>query len=519
MKTFAFPNLKDGSIIEYRYKNASPYHFALEDWQFQSQYPKVYSELHAKINSNYNYRKILIGNLKLDIENSSWQKRCLYVEGLANAADCEIIHLGMKDIPAFIEEDFMLSSKNYASRVSFNLIYYINLLGIKTFYTKPWKDFDDDFEKSIIHKHLNQKVFFKNKIPKEIATIKDPIEKAKKVFSFFQKQFTWNDYLFRSGQNIDLRGAFNNQIGSVDEINLSLLNSLLGLGFKAHIMLAATRDKGLPSDIHPTFYDYDYILVRLEIDNKIYLLDATDKFTSFGLLPFRVLNHHGRVFNYNGVSFWQDTRVFQTSNHQITVLAKLNPNGTLNSKVNERHTDYFARNKREIISNKNITDYKLEKEKSFHNNIISNLNIYNQKDNEAAFVERFETESTTSKIGDKIILNPFLYSFFDNNPLTLNERSYPLNFGYPKHYVYQTTIELAKNYEVLEIPKNNSFFSIDNSIEVKFSANLIDNKIDILFELKISGVEYPSESYQEIKDLFSQSINLQKNSLIILRKK
>lgn len=156
------------------------------------------------------------------------------------------------------------------------------------------------------------------------------------------------------------------------------MNGLLGLGYKAHILLAATRDKGFPSDIHPSFYDYDYVLVRLEIDNKIYSPDATDKYTPFGLLPYRVLNHHGRVFNYNGGSFWQDTRVFQTSSHQIIVLAKLEPDGTLNSKVNERHTDYFARNKREIVSKKNITDYKKEKEKSFHNHKISNHSIHNQ---------------------------------------------------------------------------------------------------------------------------------------------
>ncbi|PKP24836.1 MAG: hypothetical protein CVU03_10570 [Bacteroidetes bacterium HGW-Bacteroidetes-2] len=78
IKTFAFPNLKDGSIVEYRYKLASPYHFAFEDWEFQSEYPKVYSELHAKINANYIYRKTLIGNLKLDVESSTWQKKCFF---------------------------------------------------------------------------------------------------------------------------------------------------------------------------------------------------------------------------------------------------------------------------------------------------------------------------------------------------------------------------------------------------------------------------------------------------------
>lgn len=519
LKTFAFPNLKDGSIVEYKYKHASPYHFAFEDWEFQSQYPKVYSELHARINANYRYRKTLIGDLKLSVENSRWQKRCFFVEGFASAADCEVIHLGMNDIPAFIEEDFMLSKKNYASRVAFDLIEYTNLVGRKFTYSRTWKYIDEHFEdKNVLQKQLNQKNFFKNKIPREIRNHKDPLERAKKIFSFFQKHFTWDDYLFRIDQNIDLKKAFENQTGSVDEINLSLLNSLLGLGYRAHIMLIATRNKGLPNDIHPNFYDYNFLVIRLEIDNKVYLLDASDKYASFGLLPFRALNHHGRVFNYNGVSFWQDTRVFQPSAHQINVIAKFGPNGTLEGKVNERFTNYYARNRRANLSGSGLTNYKIEKEKSFNNNTINNLNIYNQNDNGIPLVERFDIEFENKKLDEKVILNPFSYSFFQTNPLTLNERSYPVNFGFPRTYVYQISIEIPENYEVLEIPKSKSFFLSDNSIEIRFSIEKNDRNIDLMFVMKINGIEYPADSYEGIKDLFSHSIDIQKNSLIILKR-
>jgi len=520
IKTFAFPNLQDGSIVEYRYRVASPYHFAFEDWEFQSKYPKVFSELHAKINANYRYRKTLIGDLKLSVESSRWQKGCLFVEGFSSPADCEVVHIGMSDIPAFNEEDFMLSKKNYASRVSFDLIQYTNLFGRRFIYSRTWKYIDENFEKeNVLHTHLNHKNFFRSRVPREIRNIKDPLEQAKKVFTFFQNHFTWDDYLFRIGQNTELRKAFNNQSGSVDEINLSLLNSLLGLGYRAHIMLIATRDKGLPNDLHPNFYDYNYLVVRLEIDNKVYLLDASDKYASFGLLPFRALNHRGRVFNYNGVSFWQDTRVFETSAHQISVIAKLDSDGTLNGQVNERHTNYYARNKRASIANRSITSYKAEKEKIFNNNPISNLTIHNQNDNEVPVVERFEIQFENRKVEDKIIINPFISSFFDYNPLSLKERSYPLNFGYPRTYVYQISIEIPENFEILEIPKSKSFNLIDRSVEIRFSVEQNQGKIDLMYVMKIDGIEYPKESYEGIKDLFSYSVDIQKNSLVVLKKK
>lgn len=520
LKTFAFPNVKDGSIVEYRYKIASPYHFSLDDWDFQSIYPKMYSEVHAKINANYTYKTTLIGNLKPSIETSRWQKNCFYTEGIAHAAACEIIHVAIEDVPAFFEEDFMLSKKNYAARVSFDLIEYIDLFGKKKIYSKPWKDIDESFEReNVLFKQLSYKNYFKNKIPSEIRKITDPVEQAKQVFSFMQNHYTWNEYVFRIDRDFDLIKTYSNKTASVDEINLALLNSLLGLGHKAHIMLIATRNRGFPNDTHTSFHDYNYLVVRLEIDNKVYLLDASDKFIPFGFLPYRALNHFGRVLNYNGVSFWQDTKVLELSHYQINIFAKLDSNNTLFGKVNERFTNYMARNQRAILETIDTSDYKTEKEKKFKNIKISDATIFHQNNNDVPLVERFEFEIGSNTIDDKLYINPFIHSFFTYNPLTLSERNYPINFGFPRTYSYQISLEIPEHYEVLELPENQSYFLYDNSIEINFTVEKKAENINLSFVMKIGGIEYPIDSYTKIKELFAKSIDIQNNSFIILKKK
>jgi|GEM_PF-5001819 hypothetical protein len=37
--------------------------------------------------------------------------------------------------------------------------------------------------------------------------------------------------------------------------------------------------------------------------------------------------------------------------------------------------------------------------------------------------------------------------------------------------------------------------------------------------MKVNGMEYPTESYEGIQEIFSHFIDIQKNSLIILKKK
>src|SRR3972149_4079874 len=44
VKKFALPNVKEGSVIEYRYKLETPYKFNFRDWEFQLGIPVMYSE-------------------------------------------------------------------------------------------------------------------------------------------------------------------------------------------------------------------------------------------------------------------------------------------------------------------------------------------------------------------------------------------------------------------------------------------------------------------------------------------
>ncbi|MCR9183080.1 MAG: DUF3857 domain-containing protein [Flavobacteriaceae bacterium] len=237
-KVFSFNNVKDGSVLEYRYTIASPYHLSFEDWQFQGSLPKVYSEFNASIPLNYIYRKFLIGDQKLDKEVSVIKKKCLKSDALFIDADCEYLEFAMKDIPAFEQEDFMLSKKNYISRIVFKIKEYTNYYGRKIIYQKPWDKLDTDYNKNnIIQDELKNKNFFKNKVPKEIKEIENEKERAKKIFAFYQNYYTWDNYYFDAQDKIDVKKAFQEKKGSVSEINLSLMNSLLGLGYDAYVVL------------------------------------------------------------------------------------------------------------------------------------------------------------------------------------------------------------------------------------------------------------------------------------------
>lgn len=70
VKKFAIPNVKEGTIIEYRYKINSQYKFNFRDWEFQWKIPVVYSEYVVKMIPFYEYTFLLQGTTRFDVQES-----------------------------------------------------------------------------------------------------------------------------------------------------------------------------------------------------------------------------------------------------------------------------------------------------------------------------------------------------------------------------------------------------------------------------------------------------------------
>lgn len=72
---FTLPNIKEGSVITYSYEIVSPFMFKYHGWHFQSDIPKLYSEYKASIPGNWLYNVKLVGQEKLDVNESEIKKR------------------------------------------------------------------------------------------------------------------------------------------------------------------------------------------------------------------------------------------------------------------------------------------------------------------------------------------------------------------------------------------------------------------------------------------------------------
>jgi len=246
LKKFVFPNIQDGSILEYHYKVKSPFIFSLDKWYFQNSLPTLYSEFKTEIFSNLHFRKKIVGSEYIDHSETSIKKDCFTVSGGAKV-DCEIVVNTMIDLPPFIEQKYMLSMKNYILKIDYELESYREFYGSRRSFTKTWEAFDHSVKKEDWYvRELENFSFFKRKIPKELYTQGTDLEKAKALYSYFREHFTWNEFI---GLNpSDVKRAFKEKVGSQSQINLSLYNGLKIAGLNPILVFSSSNNNAIPDE-------------------------------------------------------------------------------------------------------------------------------------------------------------------------------------------------------------------------------------------------------------------------------
>ncbi len=502
---FTFPNVSEGAIIEYSYSIISPYS-QLDDWYFQSDIPKIKSEFNASILGNFDYNFRLFGYHPLSKNFQSVKKNCMYIPNFGSGG-CALYSLSMDLIPAFVEEKHMTSKDNYRSRLVWDLKSFTNLYNRANKYTNTWADADETLKKRFLDNQIDKERYFKRKLPENILSIKNKLTKAKAIYKYIQKSLFW-DKTNRSLREIDIKNVFKEKNGSADALNLILYNSLKASGLETNIVVLSTRENGLITKVYPNVKDFNYLVVKLNIDDKTYLLDVTEKTLPFGQLPFRCLNGEGRVLDIAEESYWIDVSSGLPSFEHIKLDLTLEDDFKLKGDLTIISDGYFSSDVRDILKNNPFEQYQNNFQNLFPNLSLKNFSLKNQHELEEKLIQNFEV-TFNSEIDNRMLYSPFVLKNIVENPFTLKERKYPVNFGYPRTYAYSVSIKLPNKYKVNNLPENKNVKLSNSGGGYLLKVSQEDNKILLFSELSFNKHIYFPNEYVELRDFYDEVIKAQ----------
>ncbi|OMP29775.1 DUF3857 domain-containing protein [Mangrovimonas sp. DI 80] len=514
---FTFPNIKEGSVITYSYTLISPYMFKYKSWEFQGDIPKLYSEYETSIPGNWEYNIKLVGTQKLVKNDSHIEPNCLSGAGGAYSG-CAVSTYAMENIPAFVEEDYMTTKENYLARIDYELKTFKGFDGTVNNYTKSWKTVDHELktDKDIGRQFLKN-TGLNDEMEALLSGSDSPLDKAQLIYKYVQENYRWNKE-YNLFKDVSVKDLIKNKTGCVSEINILLHNLLNEQGIDVKPVLLSTRGNGFVTTIYPVLSDFNYLIVQVNIGSESFLLDATDEFLDFGEIPFKCLNRDGRLLDFDKGSEWIEISPRKNSVIVQSLDLKLDTHNVLSGNINLRSTGYHALpNKKKFHSNRD--DYYDSYFKKFEDIEIINHEVTTQNKSDYEFLENLEISYPLNESGNKIYINPFLLKFFSQNPFKLQERNYPIDFGFNDSFMYKLQIQVADDLDILEIPENFTISLPNNTGTLIFNSKKEDNNVMLYLKFDFKESIYGPEYYKSLKIFFGKIVDIQHNSLIVLEKK
>lgn len=521
--SITMPNVKLGSVIEFKYILKSENIVEFPVFNFQYEIPVNYSEYNTEIPGFFIYKSKFLGFIQIDTKAKLVTGTLDYANEhdptRSNIVTFQQINSNYKtyNIPALKEEDFVDNIQNYRTSIEHEL-------ERTQFYGEPVKDYTitwDGVAKSIYNdkdfgKELNERLYVEEDLKRILKNSSSLSEKTDIIFKFVQNKMNWNN---QKSCYVDkgVKQAYIDGTGNTAEINFILIAMLNTAGINANPVLVSTIDHGIP--LFPSRTVFNYVIAATEIGGKQILLDATNKNTVANILPMNVLNSTGRLIRQDGTSDEVSLVPNIQSKELISMMVTIDGMGKMDGKVRIQKTDYEAFGFREKYKGINKENY-LEKIENDLNGIqISDYVIENVDDLSKPIGEiiTFKSDNGCEIINGKMYINPLLFFTQTKNPFIQDNREFPIYFGYPKQEKFTVNIEIPEGYVVESYPKTVKIATIENIGLFIFNSSVSGTKIQIQATNDINMARLSANYYKVLKDFHQKMID-KLNEKIVLTK-
>ena len=533
-KKIAFPNVKEGSVIEYQYVTRSHRVGSPKDWYFQTSIPINYSEYKTIVPEYFIYNSNLRGFIapKVTVEKSLKQVNVLtkekeggsmYYQPKTTVSYDKFEYLETRttylaeNMPAMKEEAYVNNVDNYSTSL-------VQELSMIKYPDKPLEAFSTDW-KSVVKtiydfddfgQELEKTGYFEDDLKGVIAGLTTPEEKIDALLKYVKATVKWDGY-YRYYCSDGVKQAYKNKIGNSAEINLMLTAMLRYAGLTANPVLLSTRSNGIA--IFPNLNAFNYIISAVETPTGMTLLDAADEFSTPNILPFRDLNWVGRLIRKDGTSEEVDLMPKTASVVSVSMNYSVDANGEVSGKLRRQSAGHKA-----MLFRQDVKDMKEDAylEKLENDNKKIEINEYtrtNEKDLKLPVIENlsFKGANFSELIGGKIYIKPMLSFGDEQNPFKQETREYPVDYGFPFVEKHMINIQIPEGYKVESMPATTTLSMIENLGSFKFIINSTGNSIQMSVTSQINTAIISSEYYAVLKDYYQKIVEKQNEKIVLVK--
>ena len=520
LQKIAFPNVKEGSIIEYSYTFVFPNIGFVPPWTFQGSYPELWSEFDITVPRLFDYAVMMQGYQKFAIDtvvtyDANSPGINYGVTDRAFFANQTVRHVwAQADVPPLERiEPYTTTLKNHVSKIEFQLSAARRPNGYTETFSTTWPQVTHELLKN---DHFGAGLDDHNRwldddMKKITAGSASPEEKLRRIYTYVRDHFT-TPTLDRIYVSQPIKQTWQEKkAGCVADINLLLTAICKHEGLDASPVILSSRANGYAHDGYPLLSEYNYVITRVRIDGINYLLDASKPYLGFNQLPELCYNGYARAIDstHDRIPLMADS--VKESRRTLVVLSNTDSgfagaysrtagvfeSMALRNQLRHIHPeDFFDNIRKTLPGDKQMGAAAFD---SLETPEVPVVWHYNMKYN---FSQK------------RVYFNPILHERFNSSPFNTEERHYPVEMNYRIDNAYVLTMEIPKGYAVEQLPKPQRIMLSDSAGLFEYNISSDEHSISLRILLQLKKAVFPLDEYGGLRDFFSMISGKEKEPII-----
>ena len=527
---FTMPNVKPGSVLEYKYEIRSPFEQNIDQVECQYEIPLNKLDVKISIPDYYTFKPSTKGyfpiNIKQSKENSTITVMSTerYNNGTRSVGKTHsdsytytnnVYSVSLSNVPAIKEEPYVDNLSNYMATINMEVVGYQFPGELYKSYAQTWEDVVKSiYENENFGGELKKTGYFEQDLDKVISEIPIQTDRMAAVLEFCKSRIKWNDFYSLYSRD-GVKDAYKKGVGNSGDINLNLINMLNYAGLIANPILVSTKNHGIP--LFPTLEGFNYVVAGVELNGSLYLLDASDKFSIVNVLPERAINWNGRLIKKSGG--YEEVSLFpSTASQENSIVSfSLKEDAKIIGKRRVQYTSYLAKNFREKYVNVSKESYLEKMESNYEGIDISNHEVTNDKELYQPVSETydFEMANVADKIGNTIVFSPMFFLATSTNPFKSETREYPIDFVYPIKSRQTFTVTIPEGYAIESIPAPLNIAMPENLGSYRYTIQKTETTVQLVVQYEINKAYISQDYYDVVKDFFKQIVDKEAEKVVL----
>lgn len=521
---FSLPNVKAGTVFEYKYTLSSDYFYQLEGWMMQHDIPLAYSEYILSIPNLFIYNMEFRGKPFIDI-----RKKDIAITGANTIAgslssDASDITLQgqeytfiSQNIPAIRpDEPFCWCPNDHRIQIVFEL-QGTNWPGVGyKAYSKSWPDVDRELLRSdneLFGKWMEMPNPFLEETKARGKGINEFEAKIITAFHLLKSQLAWNGQYRLICEKMEKVLA--EKSGSNADLNFVLMSILRSLGVQSCPVVMSRRSAGVMPIHFPTLQQLNTFIVAVynpQTEKYVYV-DSSMLLPAINVLPDELTVEKARLLTERlpEEKRWVNLSRLTNNRLAVNIVARIDST-TLSGHRSTAMTGKYAvaYQERQHASSANV-------ERQTRNGTENHIEVRQKENDFTALQEETDFTLPLRENGDRLYVTPMVFPQLETNPFVQSKRFLPIEFDYPYQVIHTCKLQLPAGYEVEEMPQSQRVKTEDGTLEYSYWISREGNAIHLRYTFEVQTHTFPATFYKQIQQIWNRAVE-QNKALIVLKR-